>query len=66
MAFLKWEELSIFQDVSDGKYNFTLESSGVITSSSFVNNYASEKGGALFLNGFDSYKLGSGTSFTKN
>jgi len=44
----------------------SLESSGVITSSSFINNYASEKGGALFLSGFNAFKIGSGTTFTKN
>ncbi len=48
------------------KISYLIESSGVITSSSFVNNYASEKGGALYLNGFNSFKVSSGTSFSKN
>jgi len=68
MVTHKWVELFISLDVSDicNQSLISLESSGVITSSNFVNNYASEKGGALFLSGFNAFKIGSGTTFTKN
>ena len=67
MDFHKWVEPYIFLEVRlfNTKKLIFLASNGLITTSSFVNNIASEKGGAIFITGFNQFKLVS-TTFNKN
>lgn len=66
MATLKWVVHSISLGVSDFLLIIFIASSVNIDSSVFQNNYASEKGGAIYINRFQDFQIKAKSIFKDN